>query len=149
MESPLSDPLIRVCIQPGGDDGCKVVRYESATSDLVDVEEILTDHAQVLRDIGKLEAHEAALEQKRLGGGGGGSAPAADGSAGAGAMAQMLLTRESGKTKMVKELLMAATGGARASSFIVFLPLPSCCFCNISRRHSLHGRHARRYSQPD
>ena len=72
----MSDPLIRVCIQPGGDDGCKVVRYESATSDLVDVEEILTDHAQVLRDIGKLEAHEAALEQKRLGGGGGGSAPA-------------------------------------------------------------------------
>jgi hypothetical protein len=113
MDSSLSsDPLVRVSIQPGGDDGCKIVRYESATSDLVDVEEVLNDHEQVLRDIGKLEHHEFLLEQKRLAAiGGGGSVPTADGASTAGAMAQMLLTRESGKIKIIKDLLLAPTSG--------------------------------------
>jgi hypothetical protein len=113
MDSPPPrDPLLRVSIQPGGDEGCKIVRYESATSDLVDVEELLNDHEQVLRDIGKLEHHEFLLEQKKLAGlGGGGSAPAADGDGTTAATALALLARESSKTKMIKELLLAPTSG--------------------------------------
>jgi hypothetical protein len=111
--SPPAEPHVRVSIHPGGDDGCKIIRYESATSDTVEVEQQLNDHEQALKDIGKLEHFEFISEQKRLG-----AAPAADeGSAGAtGAVAQMLLMRESAKMKMVKELLLSATSGGRQRS---------------------------------
>ncbi len=106
---------MRASIQPGGDDGCKIIRYESATSDMVEVEELLNDHEQALKDIGKLEHFEFISEQKRLVGG---AAPAADdgSAAAAAAAAQTLLMRESAKMKMVKELLLSSTSGMRRRS---------------------------------
>ena len=103
--------VVRVSIQPGGDDGCKVIRYDSATSDVVEVEQLLNDHEQALKDIGKLEHFEFVSEQKKLAGGG--NLPAADdgGAGAAAAMSQMLLLRESAKTKMLKELLLSPTSG--------------------------------------
>ena len=86
----MSSPLISVGIQPGGADGCKVVRYESATSDAVEVEQVLNDHEQALKDISKLEEFEFSSEQKRLAGGAGNAAAGSD-TAAAGAIAQMLL----------------------------------------------------------
>jgi hypothetical protein len=107
----MSSILVSVGIQPGGADGCKVVRYESATSDAVEVEQVLNDHEQALKDIGKLEEFEFASEQKRLAGGTASAAAGSDNAA-AGTMAQMLLIRESGKMKMVKDLLLSSTSGA-------------------------------------
>ena len=112
---------VRVSIQPGGDDGCRITRYDSATSDMVEVEELLNDHEQALKDISKLEHYEFISEQKRLADGG--ALPATDDARAAGATAQMLLLRESAKIKMVKELLLSATSGASwpCASRIVFL----------------------------
>jgi hypothetical protein len=107
----MSSILVSVGIQPGGADGCKVVRYESATSDAVEVEQVLNDHEQALKDISKLEEFEFASEQKRIAGGAASAAAGSDNAA-AGTMAQMLLIRESSKMKMVKDLLLSSTSGA-------------------------------------
>jgi hypothetical protein len=121
----MSSILVSVGIQPGGADGCKVVRYESATSDAVEVEQVLNDHEQALKDISKLEEFEFASEQKRIAGGAASAAAGSDNAA-AGTMAQMLLIRESSKMKMVKDLLLSSTSGAPSLAGInadVRLPL--------------------------